>query len=205
MPTRRGGSWLESSSLTPALMARVAPAASAMTARSWERSRFAAGVRCALQCCRRGLCTSKVSPFAPLCAECRSIPASIWSRPTPRASVARYPVLALPIATSRVATSDPISRARHGDVSRCRSDRQPHRRLRLSDPALALDAVRAGAMRAAAIRELSLKSDRRFPFNDCSPLSEFAGAKLEKRAHPSRVAQVGMCEQPQLALHLWKR
>ena len=63
--------------------------------------------------------------------------------------------------------------------------------------------MRAGAARGAVIGEQL--SERRFPFNDCSALGEFAGAKLEKGAHASRVAQVGMREKPQFALHLWKR
>jgi hypothetical protein len=105
MPIKLGTSLLARSSRTRVSMARVGPAESAMTAQSWEPSRFVAPARCATRRFRQGHCTSKASPFAQRFAGCRSTRVSISKRPMRRASVGPFRASALLIVILRVATT----------------------------------------------------------------------------------------------------
>jgi hypothetical protein len=128
MPIKLGTSLPVSSSLIRVSMEPAAPAESAMTARSWEPSRFVALVRYAILRFRQVRCTSKVSPFVQQFAGCPSTPASISRKLMHRASAVRFRASALPIAILRVATIG-LTSCERACVRRAQSDRRPPRRL----------------------------------------------------------------------------
>ena len=194
MPIKLGVSLLASSSRIRVSMARAAPAESALTARSWEPSRFAALARCAIRRFRQGRCTSKVSRFAQRFAGCRSIPASISRRPIRRASAGPFRASALPIAISRVATTALTSCAR-ACVRRVQSAQLLLRRLGRIDQ----------TERPCAAKSRGWLSGWRLSLDEGFAVGEFACAEIKERAHAGGVAQIGVRQEPQFALNLGER
>ena len=134
MPSKLGTSLLARSSRIRVSTVRVGPAESAMTAQSWEPSRFVAPARYATRRFRQGRCTSKASLFAQRFAGCRSTRVSISKGPMRRASGGPFRASALPIAISRVATTV-LTLCARACVHRAQSDQLFPRRLGRIDQA----------------------------------------------------------------------